>query len=432
MKFFSERNPVIVGAIGIAVTAGALLIAVNYKQLPFVNPVNRYSAYFAEAGGIQNGAAVQVSGLRVGQVTDIQLDGARVVIDFDVAEHVRLGERTEAAIKTKSLLGAKVLELTPRGEGQLTTAIPIDRTTPPYQLPDALGDLTTTISGLNTDQLSDSLNTLAQTFHDTPPDVRAAIQGVARFSQTLNDRDAQLRDLLTHAANASAVLSERAGQVATLVSDTNALLVQLRTQGAALDQISHNISAVSQQISGLVAENRDTLKPALDKLNGVLKIVDNRKDKVQQSIKLLNAYGMSLGESVSSGPFFKAYVANLLPGQFIQPFVDAAFSDLGLDPNVLLPTQLADPQTGQRGTPALPVPYPRTGQGGDPRLTLPDAITGNPGDPRYPYNPPPPQPAPGGPPPGPPPGYVPGAPPPPAPTDVPSGGPVDITEGLKP
>jgi phospholipid/cholesterol/gamma-HCH transport system substrate-binding protein len=432
MKFFSERNPLIVGVIGIALTAAAVLLAVNYKKLPFVDPVKSYSAYFAEAGGIRDGAAVQVSGLRVGQVTHIRLDGARVVIDFVVAEHVRLGERTEAAIKTKSLLGAKVLELTPRGQGQLITAIPIDRTTPPYQLPDALGDLTTTISGLNTDQLSDSLNTLAQTFHDTPPDVRAAIQGVGRFSQTLNDRDAQLRDLLTHAANASAVLSERAGQVATLVSDANALLVQLRTQSAALEQISHSISAVSQQFSGLVSENRDTLKPALDKLNGVLKLVDDRKDKVQQSIKLLNAYGMSLGESVSSGPFFKAYVANLLPGQFIQPFVDAAFSDLGLDPNVLLPTQLADPQTGQPAIPALPVPYPRTGQGGDPRLTLPDAITGSPGDLRYPYNPPPPQPAPGGPPPGPPAGYIPGAPPPAPPTDAPSGGPVEITEGPKP
>jgi hypothetical protein len=34
----------------------------------------------------------------------------------------------------------------------------------------------------------------------------------------------------------------------------------------------------------------------------------------------------SLGESVGSGPFFKAYVANLLPGQFVQPFIDAAFS----------------------------------------------------------------------------------------------------------
>ena len=55
---------------------------------------------------------------------------------------------------------------------------------------------------------------------------------------------------------------------------------------------------------------------------------------------MLNEYALSLGESVSSGPFFKAYVANLLPGQFLQPFIDAAFSDLGLDPNVLLPSEL--------------------------------------------------------------------------------------------
>ena len=95
-------------------------------------------------------------------------------------------------------------------------------------------------------------------------------------------------------------------------------------------------------------------------------------------------------------------MVNLLPGQFVQPFVDAAFSDLGLDPNVLLPSERTDPQVGQPGTPALPVPYPRTGQGGEPHLTLPDAITGNPGDPRYPYREPLPAPPPGGPPPGPP------------------------------
>src|SRR5262249_22960925 len=126
--------------------------------------------------------------------------------------------------------------------------------------------------------------------------------------------------------------------------------------------------------------NRQTLRPALDKLNGVLAIVDNRKERVQEAIKRLNDYAMSLGESVSSGPFFKAYVVNLFPGQFVQPFVDAAFSDLGLDPATLLPSQLTDPPTGQPATPALPVPYPRTGQGGEPNVTLPDAITGNPGD----------------------------------------------------
>ena len=199
-----------------------------------------------------------------------------------------------------------------------------------------------------------------------------------------------------------AILANRSDQIARMIADTNALLVQLRTQSDAVDQIWTSISAASRQLKAFIAENRQQLRPALDKLNGVLAIVDNRKERLQQAVKLLNKYAMSLGESLSSGPFFKAYVANLLPGQFVQPFVDAAFSDLGLDPNVLAPSELTDPQTGQQGTPALPVPYPRTGQGGEPHLNLPDAITGNPGDPRYPYREPLPAPPPGGPPPGPP------------------------------
>jgi phospholipid/cholesterol/gamma-HCH transport system substrate-binding protein len=163
-----------------------------------------------------------------------------------------------------------------------------------------------------------------------------------------------------------------------------------------------DVSALARQVSGLVADNRTQLRPALDKLNGVLTIVDNRRERLQKGLKLFNKYAMQLGESVASGPFFKAYIVNLLPGQFVQPFIDVAFSDLGLDPNVLAPSERTDPQIGQPGTPALPVPYPRTGQGGDPNLTLPDAITGKPGDPRYPYREPLPAPPPGGPPPGPP------------------------------
>src|SRR5262249_10541598 len=150
-------------------------------------------------------------------------------------------------------------------------------------------------------------------------------------------------------------------QIVSLVGDANALLIELRTQSNGLDEISNNLSAAAQQLKGFIADHRERLKPALDKLNGVLTLVDNRKERVQEAVKGLNSYLLSLGEALASGPFFKAYIVNLLPGQFIQPFIDAAFSDLGLDPATLLPSQRADPQTGQPGTPPLPVPYPRTG-----------------------------------------------------------------------
>jgi len=410
MKRFSERNPLIIGAVGLTLVFGLVLAALEFDKLPFFSSGKTYSAYFAETGGLRGNAEVEVSGYRVGQVSSIKLDGPKVLVTFKIADNIRLGDRAEAAIKTNALLGTKVLEVAPRGKGQLAQVIPLERTTSPYQLSDALGDLTKTISGLDTHQLSDSLATIAETFKDTPPDLKIAVEGVSRFSETLNARDEQLRNLLANANKATGVLAQRSDQIVGLVANTNALLASLVSQRSALDQIAGNVSALSTQLSGLVAENRAQLKPALDKLNGVLTILDNRKERIQQSVKLLNTYAMSLGESVASGPFFNAYIANLLPGQFVQPYIDAAFSDLGLDPHVLLPSQRTDPPTGQPATPPLPMPYPRTGQGGEPRRTLPDAITGNPGDHPcplpgtgcYPYREPPPAPAPGGPPPGPP------------------------------
>ncbi len=401
-KPLAERNRLTVGLVGVAVIVALVTAVFSYDKIPFIKGTSDYSAYFAEAGGIKSGSDVRVSGLGVGRVSGVSLEGTKVLVDFTVRDGVDLGDRTEAAIKTETVLGTKYLELTPRGDGSLSGPIPLERTRSPYDLTDALGDLTTTISGLDTAQLSSALDTVADTFKDTPPDLKIALEGVARFSDTLNTRDAKLRQLLTDANKVTGVLAKRSDQIAQLVANANALLVELVSQRDSVDALMGNLSAVSQQISAVVADNRTQLKPAVDKLNGVLGILDNRKKELQRTLYLLRRYAMSFGEVLGSGPFFKASVVNLAPGQFSQPFIDAAFSDLGLDPNVKVPSQLIDPGVGQPATPPLPVPYPRTGQGGDPNLTLPEAITGNPGDPRYPYREPLPAPPPGGPPPGPP------------------------------
>ena len=253
MKTFAERNPIVVGLLGVAVTLGVVLAALNYGKLPFVNSSREYSAYFAEAGGLLTGAAVQVSGFRAGEVTGIELDGPRVRVTFSVDKDIRLGDRTEAAIKTRSILGAKILELTPRGDGRQSGPIPLERTTSPYQLPDALGDLTTTISGLDIDRLSDSWKVLADEFAGTPAVLEVALQGVARFSQTVDERDDQLRRLLTDANQVTSVLADRSDAIVRMLTDSNALLAELMNQSRALDQISGNIAMMSQQITGLIA-----------------------------------------------------------------------------------------------------------------------------------------------------------------------------------
>jgi phospholipid/cholesterol/gamma-HCH transport system substrate-binding protein len=438
IKPLADRNRITVGVVGILIVVALVVAVFSYDKIPFINGKSSYTAYFTEAGGIKSGSDVRVSGLSVGRVSSVKLDGTKVKVSFTVDDDVALGDRTEASIKTETVLGTKMLEITPRGDGKLSGAIPVERTRSPYDLPTALGDLTSTISALDTTKLSSALTTLADTFKDTPPDLKVALEGVAQFSSTLDDRDAKLRNLLGNANKVTAVLAKRSDQIASLIVNANALLAELLTQRNSVDALMINLGAAARQISAVVNDNRTQLKPALDKLNGVLSILDNRKQELQRTLYLLPKYAMSFGEVLGSGPFFKASLVNLAPGQFVQPFTDAAFSDLGLDPNVLLPSQLTDPGNGQAGLPPLPLPYPRTGQGGEPRRSIPDAITGNPGDQPcsapgrpgapgcYPYRPPPPAPPPGGPPPGPPADLL---PPPkqtpvyvPAPNEVPANG----------
>ncbi|KKC05520.1 mammalian cell entry protein [Mycobacterium nebraskense] len=358
IKAGRRRSPWTIGAMGLVILACVTVAAFKYDRLPFIKNTNDYAAYFSEAGGIRKGNSVRVSGMGIGRVTDIKLEGTKVRVGFTVRDFISLGDRTEAAIKTETILGAKMLELTPRGEGKLSGTIPLERTHSPYDLPDALGDLTTEISGLDTAQLSSALSTLANTFKETPSEVKPALEGVARFSDTLNNRDAQLRSLLGNANKVSGVLGRRSQQIAALVADSNALLAALLDERDSIDALMNNLTAVSHQVSGLVDDNRTQLKPALDKLNGVLEVLDNRKQDIQAALPKFKRYAMSFGECLGSGPFFKAYVANLIPGQLSGPTIDARMYNRFLDPDQKLPSESVDPPTGTPPVPPDQAPQP--------------------------------------------------------------------------
>lgn len=105
------------GVLGTVILACVTVVAFQYNKLPFIKNTDDYAAYFSEAGGIKPGNAVRVSGMGVGRVSDLRLEGTKVRIGFTVRKGVVLGDRTEAAIKTETILGAKMLELTPRGTG---------------------------------------------------------------------------------------------------------------------------------------------------------------------------------------------------------------------------------------------------------------------------------------------------------------------------
>lgn len=69
-------------------------------------------ASFSEIGGLKVRAPVEISGVRVGEVTDIRLDDEyRARVDMDLDSNLRLPVDTSASIVTAGLLGDQYISL---------------------------------------------------------------------------------------------------------------------------------------------------------------------------------------------------------------------------------------------------------------------------------------------------------------------------------
>lgn len=324
------------GILGLTLIVLFVLVGLNMAKLTTSFTSVSYRAEFADAAGLSAGANVLVSGVRVGSVTDVELVGGIARVTFDVDTDTRLGADTSVQIRTGSLLGQRIVTLEPSGDGTLGPAdiIPQSRTTSPYSLNEAVDDLTTNASGIDTDSLNASLDILSTTLTDISPDLGPTFDGLAEISRSLNERDGTVRELLSATGDVAELIGSRADRLDTLILNSNLLLETLVQRRQAISSLLVNTTAVARQLSLLVADNEEQLAPTLASLNSVTEMLERNRDNISQALPGLAKVSQTQGEAVSGGPFYQAYVANLIPGPLIQPFIDNAF---GLQPPAQFP-----------------------------------------------------------------------------------------------
>ncbi|MEU6706646.1 MCE family protein [Streptomyces wuyuanensis] len=311
---FRERNPVTIGAVGLTVLALLAVAAFNADDLPLIGDGETYSAAFSEAGGLKPGDEVRIAGVKVGKVDGVDLDGDHVRVDFRVRGEPALGRSTGAAIRVKTILGAKYLALRPGGPGRLRpgSEIPLNRTTPAYDVVTAFSDLTTTTEKVDTERLAKALDTISTTFEDSPAEVRESVKGLSRISRTVASRDQALRELLDHAGGVSAVLAERSREFSALVKDGDALFQEISRRRAAIHALLKSSAALGIQLSGLVEDNGKEIGPALKGLNQVVAMLERNQAALDRSVRLLAPYVRVFANTLGNGRWFDSYIQNLV------------------------------------------------------------------------------------------------------------------------
>ncbi len=112
----TRANFVLIGAFTLAVIAGAFLFVLWFSGLTRTADHQAYAVLFdGSVAGLSRGSAVQFNGIRVGEVTEINLvadDPRRVEVLIQVVGRVPINQDTKARLEVQGLTGGAAIALT--------------------------------------------------------------------------------------------------------------------------------------------------------------------------------------------------------------------------------------------------------------------------------------------------------------------------------
>ncbi len=308
----SDAKVLQMGAMAIVLLLVVMAASFNLQRFPGFRGTP-FHAELIDASGLRTGSEVQVAGVRVGRVSKLRIGPEKVIADFDV-KGAELGRSTRATVEVKSLLGEKFLNIKPEGSGSLPggSTIPLSRTDVTFDIVGTLGTLTTQTEDTDKETLTQALNTLAETMDSAAPEIRSSFTGLSRLSKTIASRDQEIEQLLKRSRNVTALLNERKGDLVVLMKQADLVFQELQRRKEVIHSLLVNADKLATELNGVVKDNRAQLRPTLDKLEDVLKFLHAREDQIEELMRNYGPYVNILGNVLGTGPWFDAYVPNIL------------------------------------------------------------------------------------------------------------------------
>lgn len=277
-------RPGLIGAVALGVVIAALAVAAVFPTIVYNLRTKAYSVELVSSGGLSAGDPVYVTGVPAGRVESVNIEGDTVVADFRVDRALSLGERTEAEVKLRTILGAYYLDVRPKGDGELPDArIPVERTGVPFHFDEIARNAYNAVrtddperETINYDQIAE----LTDLAYASIPDRQLAEEATAALADAagiINRNGDQIREVF------------RVGKdIADIVDSQQATLEQLFDQGSI---VFGTLGARAQLISGLIVD----LESVATRINQLLTANPGEWDRL--IINLRSMVTMLAGES---------------------------------------------------------------------------------------------------------------------------------------
>ncbi|MDJ0395376.1 MCE family protein [Rhodococcus sp. G-MC3] len=269
-------NTARLGMIAIAAVAAILVSALLIPQGWYLVRTSSYTAQFAHAGGLTDSDPVFLAGIPAGRVDSIELAEDHVDVHFRLDRDQALGDRTRAAVKLRTILGKRYLEIIPDGTGPVGVdrTIPTERTSVPYSLDDIGAEAHSVATELDVPALESMVKTLRETVPSDRPAVSEALTGVSAASQLLSRNDEKIASLLDAAKSLTTSVSAESESIGTLLGNARLVLETLAERRESLSRLVIDLRTLISSASVFLDDNAGELDHLLVNMRSVTDTLD--------------------------------------------------------------------------------------------------------------------------------------------------------------
>jgi virulence factor Mce-like protein len=279
-----DRNKTLIGSIALGVLAVLLATLVIVSR---VGPgYHRYTAEFLQAAALQPKNPVTVAGIPVGTVTGLKLSGDHVTVSMRVRNDIRLGKDSRAVIMVTTILGSRYLALHPGGGGPLPdNTIDLNHTEVPYDLQQALQDVTVTYGEVDTDNLAASMEALGQQIKALPPMVPKAMDNLRTLSTVMADRREQFGSMLRTLDLVTSTLRRQQSSIGSMVNQGQQLLSEFVLRRAAFHAMLQSLTNLVGSLGDVVIKDRPQLEALLNDMRTLTGMLSQHDDMVRNILQ---------------------------------------------------------------------------------------------------------------------------------------------------
>ncbi|MGA5124545.1 MCE family protein [Streptomyces pseudogriseolus] len=273
-----------------------------------------YKALFTDVTGLRDGDSVRISGVTVGEVTDVRVVQQRLAqVTFTVREDRRLPRSTTAAVKYLNMVGQRYVALG-RGSGDVGgtleegATVPLDRTTPALDLTLLFNGFKPLFEGLSPKDVNELAGSIVQVLQGEGATVDSLIRRIGSLSTTVAAKDKVIGAVVENLTTVLDTLNDREDSFDDLVVTLRDLVSGFDKDREPLGRAVVAMGDLTTVTAGLLDDGRAPLKRDIRELGRLSRNLGEHTPQIEEFLDRTPAKMTALARLSSYGSWFNLYL----------------------------------------------------------------------------------------------------------------------------